>query len=75
MFQKKIQDNNSKLNGRNNNKYPLIAQEKNPNGLPITYFWYHGITSNIFHHRKYCKSPKEGHKLNETLPKSDERMH
>ena len=44
MFQKKIQDNNSKLNGRNNNKSPLIAQENNPNGLPITYFWYHGIT-------------------------------
>ena len=37
MFQKMFQDNNSKSNGRNNNKAPLLAQGKNSNGLPINY--------------------------------------
>ena len=33
--------------GRNNNKPPFISQEHSENGLPITYCWSNGITSNF----------------------------
>ena len=61
-----LQDDNSKLNGSNKNKSPLIAEGHDMNSLPINYCWYHGITSNIFHNRKYCKHHKKSHKLNAT---------
>ena len=38
MFQKMFQDNNSKSNGRNNNKSPFIVQGRDVNILSITYF-------------------------------------
>ena len=64
MFQKMLQDNISKSIGRNNNKAPLIAQGHDKNGLLITYYWYHGIASNLYHNRKSCRCQKEGQKLN-----------
>ena len=73
MFNKIFQNNNSKSNNKNKNKYPLIAKLHDVNGLPITYCRSHGITLNIWHNRKNCKCHKEGHKSNETLPKSDGR--
>ena len=66
IFQKMLQDKNSKSNGRNKNKASLISTGYGVNGLHITYCWYHGITSNICHNRKSCKLQKEGHKLNTT---------
>ena len=36
MFQKMFQDNNSKSNGINNNRYQFIEQGHNVNGIPIT---------------------------------------
>ena len=62
-----LQDNNSKLNGRNNNEAPFIAQVNDTNGLPITYFWYQSITSNLLHNIKSCKHQKESNKLNATF--------
>ena len=53
-----FQDNNSKSNSRNNNKAPLVAQGHGANGLPITYCWSHGITSNLRHNSKYFKRQK-----------------
>ena len=37
IFQKMLQDNNSKSNGRNKNKYPLVSQRHGVNGLSSTY--------------------------------------
>ena len=62
IFQKMFQDNNSKSKSRNKKQAPLIAQEHDVNGLPITYCWYHGITSNLRKNRKSCKRQKEVHK-------------
>ena len=61
-----LQDDNSKSNGRNNNEAPFIAQVNDTNGLPITYFWYHSIASNLIHNIKSCKHQRESHKLNAT---------
>ena len=36
------------------------------NGIPITYCWSHGITSNLRHNSKYLKLQKEGHRSNTT---------
>ena len=66
MFHKMFQNNISKSNGRNNNKSPLISQEHDVNGVPITYCWSHGITSNLRQIRKSFKRQKEGHKSNAT---------
>ena len=66
MFHQMSQNNNSISNSRNNNKSPFVAQVHNANGLPITYCWSHGTTSNIWHNRKICKLQKEGHKSNAT---------
>ena len=65
-FHKMFQDNNSKSSSRNNNKVFLVAQGHDTNGLPITYFWSHGIISNLPHNSKYCIRQKEGHKSNAT---------
>ena len=59
MFHKMFQDNNSKSNGRNSNKAPLIAQGRDTNGLPITYCWSRVIKSNLQYNRKSCKHQKE----------------
>ena len=66
MFQKILQENNPKSNTRKKNKSPSIDQVYDTNGPSITYCWPHGITSNLFHNRKYRTSQKEGHKLNAT---------
>jgi len=36
-------------------------------GYPITYCWSCGITGNLLHHSKRCKSKKDGHKEKATL--------
>ena len=58
--------NNSKSYSRKNNKVPLIAQVHYAYCLPITHFWYHVITSILWHNIKSCKLHKEGYKSNST---------
>jgi hypothetical protein len=65
---------------RNNrrNQTPLIAQGIDENGVPISYCWSHGITSNLRHTSCTCTRKKEGHKdeatLNNRMGGSDERQ-
>jgi hypothetical protein len=45
----------------------LIQGYSDKGGYPITYCWSCGITGNLNHHSKSCKSRKDGHKEKATL--------
>jgi hypothetical protein len=72
--------NRNRNDNRNNrrNQEPLIAQGIDENGVPISYCWSHGITSNLRHTSCTCTRKKEGHKddatLNNRMGGSDERQ-
>ena len=45
----------------------LIQGYSDKGGYPITYCWSCGITGNLNHHSKTCKSRNDGHKEKATL--------
>ena len=58
---------NANRNANSNRRQPLTAQGLDDAGIPITYCWSHGITSNLRHCSMTCRHKKEGHKDNSTL--------
>ena len=52
--------------GRNRKPLPP-AQGTDEEGNKTTYCWSHGISTNLHHHSKTCKRPKEGHKEEATI--------
>lgn len=60
--------NDKRGGGAGRNRKPLPpAQGTDEEGNKTTYCWSHGITTNLHHHSKTCKRPKEGHKEAATL--------
>jgi hypothetical protein len=70
---RQMQDKTNLRDGRRGGrkrKEPLIAQAL-LEGVPVTYCWTHGITSNLNHTSKACTRKSEGHKDDATY---DQKM-